>query len=159
MNKFGSEYKRKWKRKHKERIKESNKRYRMNHPDYHKKYNNEHREQINKRNRKYREQHREQINKNARDNRRLHELGTSGGKPIKGLNKRPYSNYCEMCEKEQLRKLAYHHWNKSNPNIGIWVCLPCHFIVELIESGKIKRIKKKYFQLKKKVCHWKGEIR
>jgi len=72
----------------------------------------------------------------------------SKGRNYKGLNKRPYAGYCELCGKKQDMRLAYHHWNDNKPAMGIWMCNPCHWFVEGIERGLQL---KKYLDLKEKI--------
>jgi hypothetical protein len=101
--------------------------------------------------------HPEQVKENKRIYRermkpiiRQIELGTHG-KIIRGLNKRPYTNYCELCGKYVQNNMAYHHWDESNLDLGIWICNKCHYIVgafELIKSGKFLVLIEKYEQLK-----------
>lgn len=80
-------------------------------------------------------------------------LGTHG-ETFRGLNKRPYTGYCELCGKQVQRNMAYHHWDDLNFNLGIWVCVKCHYIVgafELVKSGKFLALIEKYEQLKAKL--------
>jgi hypothetical protein len=91
----------------------------------------------------------EEKRKWQRDYIRQHTVKTKKGW-IYGVNKRPYSNHCEICGIEK-KKLDYHHWNDNNVELGIWVCIWCHRIVEAVESGKIFEIIKKYEQLKAEV--------
>lgn len=72
---------------------------------------------------------------NQRNYRRIHGLHTINGKIINGLNKRPCPNFCEICGKTQLFYLKYHHWDKKHPNMGIWVCQPCHSFAEAYDKG------------------------
>lgn len=72
----------------------------------------------------------------------------SKGKYYTGLNKRPYTGYCELCGKKQDKRLCYHHWDDNKPDMGIWMCNPCHWFVEGIERGLQLR---KYLDLKEKI--------
>lgn len=123
----------------------------FNMKDYQREYYLKNKVKLMKRGRLWKQNHREEVNLNERNRRRLHCLGTINGKVITGLNKRPYTNYCEICKKSLLRRLAYHHWNKLNPSIGMWLCHKCRMIVELTESGEVKNVYEKYFQLKRKI--------
>lgn len=80
---------------------------------------------------KYAEKGRER----TRERVRLHRLSSTSGKAIYGLNKRPYTNYCEICGKLKPMNLKYHHWNKDNPSMGIWVCYSCHHFAEACDKG------------------------
>ncbi len=57
-------------------------------------------------------------------------LGT-GGKQYYRLHKRPFplDGRCEVCSIE-FSKSDYHHWDDSNPSLGICVCGACDFLVE-----------------------------
>jgi len=63
----------------------------------------------------------------------MHSLKVDG-KRIYGLNKRPYPEGCEMCNRGGLF-LSYHHWEDHNPNMGLWLCNPCHFMAEAVDKG------------------------
>ena len=78
--------------------------------------------------------------------RRQTTLMTSKG-TIRGLNKRPYSETCEMCGQKKPR-MNYHHWNDDKPSMGIWLCGPCHWFVEGVETGLQL---KTYLDLKQKI--------
>jgi len=55
-------------------------------------------------------------------------------------NKRLRTNdTCELCGKIGVKKLDYHHWDDSNPNLGLWVCYPCHRDIESYDNGLIDR--------------------
>lgn len=55
------------------------------------------------------------------------------GKSTK-VNKRPYSETCELCGGTNKRRLDYHHWDDDNPSNGLWLCRRCHFFVEMFEQ-------------------------
>jgi hypothetical protein len=126
------EYQREYFQTHKEKWKK----YRITHKEYYKNYQ----KQCYK-------QNREVLNEYNKQYRRKHSLGYHN-KRISGLNKRPYTNYCEICGKFQPKKLNYHHWNDSNPSMGIWVCYQCHILVEFIEKGKFVKADRLYHALK-----------
>jgi len=104
------------------------------------------REIIKERDRKYHQKDKDK----RREYSRLHRLQTSNGETFYHLQKRPYTNYCEICGKLQLRKLKYHHWNKTNPSIGIWVCSSCHTFVEGCDKGYVEIYLQKKQQIEKK---------
>lgn len=52
---------------------------------------------------------------------------------IRGLNKRSYTNKCEVCGKIS-KRMYYHHWDTSYPDVGIWACYKCHRLAELVDS-------------------------
>ena len=71
----------------------------------------------------------------AREDARLHRLSTvKNGKSIRiyDLNKRSYSETCEICGKNT--HLVYHHWDDNNYSKGIWVCVRCHLIIEIMDK-------------------------
>lgn len=105
-----------------------------------------HKEKIAARNKKWRTKNKDYANRYRRNYSRQKELGTNG-KRLYGLNKRLYTGSCELCGRANGR-LAYHHWDDDNYNLGIWVCLPCHCFVEQAEKGITVE---NYFNLKKKV--------
>lgn len=69
----------------------------------------------------------------------------SKGKRYTGLKKRLHTGYCEICGKVMKKHLVYHHWDKENLSMGMWLCNPCHWFVEGIERGLQLR---KYLDLK-----------
>jgi len=79
--------------------------------------------------------------------RRLHRLKTADGQVLSGLNKREYTNYCEICGKLQPMKLHYHHWNKNNPNMGMWICFSCHHFAEACDKGYTETYEQKKKQI------------
>ncbi len=73
---------------------------------------------------------------------------------LKHLGKRPYPGACEVCRKAKEKGLHYHHWDDSNPSIGIWICARCHRLVELLDNLGSKRLAEllaTYLQLKASV--------
>ena len=75
--------------------------------------------------------------------RRTQELMTTSedGNPIhiKNLKKQDYSSRCELCGRTKIR-LAYHHWNKKKPSMGIWVCQKCHWLIESYDNKSEEEI-------------------
>lgn len=61
-------------------------------------------------------------------------LGASE-KRYNGLYKRPFplDGKCEICGKKFIT-YNYHHWNNSNPSLGIWVCEACDYFIEGIDE-------------------------
>lgn len=47
--------------------------------------------------------------------------------------KRPQARSCELCGRKS--RLHYHHWDNTNFARGLWVCPPCHQVVERMETG------------------------
>ena len=43
----------------------------------------------------------------------------------------PKENKCELCGLE--KQLGYHHWNDSQPSLGMWICHSCHYSAESVE--------------------------
>ena len=58
-------------------------------------------------------------------------------------NRRPRPEACELCGSVS-RRLAWHHWNENNLELGMWLCGRCHPGVHLIDDG----LGEKYSQLK-----------
>lgn len=46
--------------------------------------------------------------------------------------KRRYTNVCEMCGKEC--NTAYHHWDDTQPELGLYVCGLCHKVIHAIQE-------------------------
>lgn len=61
-------------------------------------------------------------------------LGTIG-RYYHRLHKRPYplDGKCELCG-IKLTKWDYHHWDDSNPSLGLWVCCGCDFLAEGLDE-------------------------
>lgn len=73
---------------------------------------------------------------------------------IKHLEKRPYTEVCELCETRS-KRLHYHHWISDNPSIGVWVCFNCHRVAELIDekgASEVSKIVSRYYLLKFKLA-------
>jgi hypothetical protein len=51
-----------------------------------------------------------------------------------GLHKRKYTGKCELCGVTVSKYLRYHHWDDSNPSVGVWLCTRCHNIAEAIDK-------------------------
>jgi mannosyltransferase OCH1-like enzyme len=49
---------------------------------------------------------------------------------------------------DSIARLYYHHWDDNHPEFGIWVCMPCHSIVEAIEKNLIEEIITDYENMK-----------
>lgn len=81
-----------------------------------------------------------------RDYRRKHYLVVQG-KNLR-IVKRPYpsDDCCELCGR-QVRRLEYHHWDDSHPELGMWICWYCHHGAEWFERG----LELIYEELKKRI--------
>jgi len=69
---------------------------------------------------------------------------------IYGIVKRPKPASCELCHRSYNvleNHLHYHHWDDNHPEIGMWICVPCHWFAEKVESGLVPH----YFELKEKI--------
>jgi hypothetical protein len=66
------------------------------------------------------------------------------------VNKRPFQNVCELCGKIIYKNAKYHHWDDKHPEKGIWVCIPCHYVVESWEKCHENLIEK-YLKLKEEI--------
>lgn len=96
----------------------------------------------------YRKTHKKEIylRQKIYNNKRV--LPSKNGKICCGLNKRAKSVSCELCSNGG--RLVYHHWDDNYMDIGMWLCLPCHFVAELIDRKGIDIIEK-YIYLKKDI--------
>jgi hypothetical protein len=72
-------------------------------------------------------------------------------------NKRSKPANCELCN-ENNSNLGYHHWDNSDPSLGIWVCYRCHLLVGTWECGGREKIAK-YLVLKEKLTGAKVETK
>jgi len=75
-------------------------------------------------------------NRKSRERLRSRYVGTVvNGKRVRlpAPNKRPWPGYCELCG--STRRLDYHHWDKSNPSKGLWLCYRCHMLAEAADRG------------------------
>jgi len=80
----------------------------------------------------------------------------TGGKKVCGVNKRPYTGYCELCGREfweEVNKLFYHHWDdkdikKGKEVRGIWLCGICHFMCEMVEKDRLYLVQR-YLRFKR----------
>lgn len=93
----------------------------------------------------------------AREHMRRTVLGT-GNRLVTGLSKRPYPGYCELCGREQEKRLYYHHWDDADLNLGIWMCHWCHQIAEAIDRGTdIVKLADTYVVRKQSLESWRTE--
>jgi len=55
------------------------------------------------------------------------------------LHKRQYTKVCELCghvaTEAMNDRMAYHHWDDSTPDLGLWICQPCHRIAEGMDKA------------------------
>lgn len=108
----------------------------------------------NKYHREYYKKNREKIKERQRNRSRNKNLSAVINNEIvtfRNIKKRhyPIDKCCEVCKKE--KKLDYHHWGKINQKEiikGIWVCHPCHMIIEHFEKEKFQKIYKKYLKIR-----------
>jgi hypothetical protein len=156
-----AEYQRIWREQHKHKVSEYNKSYRKRHPELVRKRSREyyasHREKCLRNSKQWRKEHQKNV---AEYNKRWREthLGQrdSEGKnyilKVKFKRRQPSSGKCESCRRKAGR-LQYHHWMKSKPEIGIWLCNRCHMTIEALERGYYNR----YFSLRNSLTS--GKIR
>jgi ABC-type ATPase with predicted acetyltransferase domain len=83
-----------------------------------------------------------------RDSKRNHQLN---GKRVVGKRIYPADQKCELCFTE-VRFLAYHHWDDSQPRLGIWCCTKCHRICEAIEKPDFRVVVQRYRRFKNEHC-------
>lgn len=84
-----------------------------------------------------------------KDYRRKHYICGIAGRVDKRA--RP-DNICEVCG-GKCGRLNYHHWDDSNPKLGVWVCRRCHSVVGSIDDGDMEVWMKRYLDLKKVIFH------
>ena len=102
------------------------------------------RERYNETCSKYYAGHKEQILLAVKERRRKSHISGVLGKVAKRA--RP-DNVCEVCGRKVVR-LNYHHWDDTNPKLGVWVCSLCHLLVGSFEKGDIDMRIKRYQDLK-----------
>jgi len=71
------------------------------------------------------------------------------GKKIRLIgNKRQYpkDQKCEVCKTER-KLLAYHHWNDKDISKGIWCCVYCHAMCELVD----RKLYLQYLKIKEEI--------
>lgn len=93
-------------------------------------------------NRRYHQAHGEEFKARQRQTR----IG-SKGRVLTGLHKRPHTLICEICG-HLFKMTGYHHWDDNNPSKGVWICNPCHKIVEMVDAGEIMSRIRRYVLLK-----------
>ena len=122
---------------------ESYKKNREKRLNYVKNYYKQHRENILRYNRERYWKNREKI---LAEQRR--KVLTTSNNQFRELDKRPWTGYCELCGRSNIKQLSYHHWDDKNPSKGIWVCNSCHLMVTAYENGKFAYLQK-YLRLKR----------
>lgn len=135
--------------------KEKQKEHDKGRKEYFQDYFREHKEEIKDRQRCRYAKNRESIKAKARVYVRNHVLVTRS-KTVCGVYKRPYTGYCELCNREmneQVNKLHYHHWDDSDLEKGkyvkgMWLCHRCHRLCEHWEKEGFYLIER-YERLKK----------
>lgn len=98
---------------------------------------------------RYYRENKERINTRQRNYYRKNYIGTAGGK-IRVVKRVRPDDVCEVCGSEGYR-LNYHHWDGTNPKLGVWVCRKCHFFVEEVDRGNVEDMLEKYLYLKRTV--------
>ena len=155
-NQYHSKYLREWQKKNREKSNayslkwyhENKEKFKEKRKKYNKEYCIKNKEKILEKNKKWRGKNREWLRNKAREKGRR-SIINSGKKWFRGLNKRVYPNQCELCNKKQKRGLHYHHWDDTNPSMGMWICIRCHILAEHYEQRKITTID--YLELKEKI--------
>ena len=104
---------------------------------------------------KYQKTHPEillKIKQNRKEWNRLHSLTTNGIRN-QGLhiNKRPHPGSCELCHKNDGKRLGYHLWDDKELSMGVWVCSKCHLIIEAFDNKTGNSILPLYLNLKAKI--------
>lgn len=74
---------------------------------------------------------------------------------LQGLHKREKPNVCEICKRPF--QLSYHHWS-DNPNIGMWICAPCHQVATNIEAGFSDRYNKLKAAVETEASQWQEQF-
>jgi hypothetical protein len=100
------------------------------------------------RGRKWRANHVESERKRVREHGRKHRMRIwKDGKQLSfNVNKRPWTQICEVCGSE-LGLRAYHHWDDNKLENGMWLCRYCHIFAENVDRGLVN----KYLELKAKI--------
>lgn len=83
----------------------------------------------------------EQHAKSAKKWYRKHSINTTEGRIY--VEKRDRPNNCELCGR-LVDRLDYHHWDKANPRLGLWLCISCHIFAERVDRDMVD----KYLALK-----------
>lgn len=124
------------------RKRQGSKEYRVEHPEYTVK--------VDETTRRWRADNLERSKKYHRERKRRNFITiTREGKQVSARikGKRPWPGSCELCGKINCI-LQYHHWDDSNPSKGLWLCMTCHRLAEIADSGaKTER----YLELKNQV--------
>lgn len=86
--------------------------------------------------------------------RRQKTLSTTGGVRFTDLTKRHRPDHCELCHIivdncQHPIKLDYHHWIPLKPDLGLWLCRPCHTIAGQLDKPDIMRLSSIYYKIKK----------
>jgi len=56
---------------------------------------------------------------------------------LRNVDKPPKPELCRLCHRKSY--LVFHHWEDSKPEIGFWICNPCHLAIHrLIKTGILK---------------------
>jgi len=88
----------------------------------------------------------ERMVQERREYKRRHYLTVNG--ELLRVAKRAWPNgVCEICGSLN-DSLDYHHWDDTNPKLGVWVCGGCHFLVGAFEKGNAESRLAKYQNLK-----------
>ena len=93
------------------------------------------------------------------DRRSIKKLRTivNGVEVVYEVNKRPRPETCELCTVEapwDKKRLYWHHWDDSNLDLGMWLCMRCHLFAGRVESGMYT----KYQDLKGRLYELEGTL-
>jgi len=66
---------------------------------------------------------------------------------LRNVNKPPKPMLCTLCGRKSY--LTYHHWQDDKPEIGLWICNPCHWAIHrMIKVGLIKASAKSQLKIR-----------
>jgi len=75
---------------------------------------------------------------------------TINGKTVRGKKRLyPEDESCEVCKKQ--KRLHYHHWDNADLSKGVWVCIQCHFLIEVATKPDFEVRLKRYLELKQEI--------
>jgi hypothetical protein len=108
-------------------------------------YHKTHKQQHLETGRKWRIKNREKERTRIRELGRKHYLNqwVNGKLVKKRCNKRPWTQICEVCGSD-IGLRAYHHWDDTKLDNGMWLCRYCHIFAEKVDAGLVQ----KYLNLK-----------
>lgn len=103
---------------------------------YAKAWNDAHKDDVRKRSLEYYYRHREERIAYAK-NQDKRNIKHNGKVILRNVDKPSKPTLCELCNQKSY--LAFHHWEDSKPEVGLWICNRCHTAVHcLINRGELE---------------------